>query len=165
MFFFWNYLVGRKTKYFWNSFSSSFSNVDIGVGQRSTLSPILLALYLSLVFHIFEKRIKNLKIPISILFFVDNRLFITQDKSLLFSNINLFCNYNIISSLLRKFGLIMEHKKMEVFHFSRLYSVQSFFLEPHVSRRSRPLSQEHMTLPGVYIQSEVIILSTYWFLC
>jgi len=30
--FFQNYLVGRKTKYLWNSFSFSFFNVDIGVG-------------------------------------------------------------------------------------------------------------------------------------
>ena len=30
--FFSNYLVGRKTWYFWNSFSSPFFNVDIGVG-------------------------------------------------------------------------------------------------------------------------------------
>jgi len=29
--FFKNYLVGRKTKYLWNSFSSPFCNVDIGV--------------------------------------------------------------------------------------------------------------------------------------
>jgi len=30
--FFQNYLVGRKTKYLWNSFSFSFFNADIGVG-------------------------------------------------------------------------------------------------------------------------------------
>ena len=35
------------------------------------------------------------------------------------SNSFLFCNYNIISSLLEKFSLILEHGKMEVFHFSR----------------------------------------------
>ena len=29
--FFSNYLAGRKTQYFWNSFSSPFFNVDIGV--------------------------------------------------------------------------------------------------------------------------------------
>ena len=121
--FFQNYLVGRKTKYFWNSFSFSFFNIDIRVGQRSVLSLILSALYLSLVFHIFEKRIKNLKIPISILSFVDNGLFITQDKSLVVLNTNLFCSYNIISSLLRKFELIMKHGKIEVFHFSRSHGV------------------------------------------
>jgi len=30
--FFSNYLVGRKTKYFWNDFSSPFFGVNIGVG-------------------------------------------------------------------------------------------------------------------------------------
>jgi len=30
--FFSNYLIGKKTQYFWNSFSSLFFNVDVGVG-------------------------------------------------------------------------------------------------------------------------------------
>jgi len=29
--FFKNYLVGRKTKYLWNSFSSPYYSVDVGV--------------------------------------------------------------------------------------------------------------------------------------
>jgi len=53
---FQDYLVGRKTKYLWNTFSSSSFNVDISVGQGSTLSSIL---YLSPIFYIFEKRIKK----------------------------------------------------------------------------------------------------------
>jgi len=110
---FQNYLVGRRTKYCWNSFSSPFFDVDVGVGQGSALSPILSALYLASILHIFEKRIKNLKIPISILLFVDDRLFISQNKSLVVLNANLFCSYNIISSLLRKFGLTMKHGKIE----------------------------------------------------
>ena len=39
------------------------------------------------------------------------------------SNANLYCSYNIILSLLIKFGLIMEHRKTEVFHFSRSHRV------------------------------------------
>ena len=35
-------------------------------------------------------------------------------------NANLFYSYNVISNLLTKFGLTMEYRKMEVFHFSRL---------------------------------------------
>jgi len=58
----------------WNNFSSSFFNVDVEDGQGSALSPILLALYLLLVFHIFEKRLKNL---VSVILFVDNELFIS----------------------------------------------------------------------------------------
>jgi len=36
---------------------------------------------------------------------------------------NLYCSYNVISSLFIKFGLIMEYGKIEVFHFSRSYRV------------------------------------------
>jgi len=63
--------------------------------------------------------IKNPKIPISIIYFVDNGLFISQNKSISHSNAKLFCNYNIISSLLMKFELVVEYGKTEVFHFSR----------------------------------------------
>ena len=35
----------------------------------------------------------------------------------------LFHSYNVISSILDKFGLILEHGKTEVFHFSRLQRV------------------------------------------
>ena len=124
--FFQDYLVGRKTKYFWNNFSSSSFNVDIGVDQGSVISPIFSALYLSLILHIFEKQLKNLKIPVSILSFVDDGLFVTQNKSLTVSNSNLFCSYHIILSLLEKFGLIMEYGKMEMFHFSRSYRAFNF---------------------------------------
>jgi len=34
---------------------------------------------------------------------------------------NLFCSYNVISFLLTKFGLVVEHEKTKVFHFSRLH--------------------------------------------
>jgi len=85
-----------KTIYLWNNFSSSFYNVDVGVGQNSALFPILSALYLSLIFYILEKQ---LKIPISILSFVDDKLFISQHKSVFKLNANLFCSYKI----LRKF--------------------------------------------------------------
>ena len=37
------------------------------------------------------------------------------------SNLHLFCSYNVMSNLLDKFGLIVEHLKNEVFHFSRSY--------------------------------------------
>ena len=72
--FFSNYLVSKKTKYLYNNFSFPFFDVNVDVCQGSMLSPILLDLYLSLVFHIFEKRLKNLKITVSIISFVDNGL-------------------------------------------------------------------------------------------
>ena len=119
--FFKNYLIRRKTKYPWNKFSSFFYNVDVGVSQGLALFPILSALYLSPLFYILEKWLKNLKIPISILSFVDNSLFISQHKSISVLNANLFCSYNIFSSLLIRFRLVVEYGKTEVFHFSRLH--------------------------------------------
>ena len=121
--FFQNYLVDIKMKYLWNKFSSSLFNIDIGVGQSSTLSPILSVLYLFSIFYTFEKRLKNLKIPISIISFVDHGLFVSQDKSFNISNSHLFCSYHIIFSLLEQFGLVIEYGKMEVFHFFRPYRV------------------------------------------
>ena len=76
--FFSNYLTQRSTKYLWNNFLSPPFEVNVGVGQGSALSPILSSLYLSPLLFILENRFKNLNIPISILFFVDDGLFIVQ---------------------------------------------------------------------------------------
>ena len=51
--------------------------------------------------------------------FVDDGLFVFQSKSILHSNTNPFCSYNIISSILLKYGLIIENGKTDIFHFSR----------------------------------------------
>ena len=78
--FFSNYLIDRKTNYLWNSFSSLIFNIKVGVGQDSALSSILSALYLLPFLYILEKYLKNLKIPVSIILFIDNGLFISQNK-------------------------------------------------------------------------------------
>ena len=116
---FFNYLVGRKTKYLWNNFISSLFCVNIVVSQGSALSLILSAFYLSPIFHSLENCLKILKIPISIISFVDNGLFISQNKSISYSNTNIFCSYNVISSLLTRCGLVIKHGKTNDFHFSR----------------------------------------------
>ena len=120
--FFTNYLVGRKTNYLWNNFFSPIFDVNVSVGQESTLSPILSALYLSSFLYIFEKRLKNLNILISIISFVDDDLFISQNGSFHISNSCLFCSYNVMTKLLEKFGLIVKHSKTKVFHFNRSHS-------------------------------------------
>jgi len=63
-------------------FLFSILYIDVGVGQGLALSPILFALYLSSIFHILENHLKNLKISISFLSFIDDRLFISQNKSI-----------------------------------------------------------------------------------
>ena len=117
--FFANYLVGRKTNYFWNNFTSSIFDVNVGVGQGSALSPILLALYLSLFLYILENHLKNLNIPMSIIYFVDDSFFISQNKSLHISNSCLFCSYNVMTKLLERFSFIVEYSKTKDFHFNK----------------------------------------------
>ena len=63
----------------------------------------------------------------SLIFFVDNSLFILQEKSFEKLNSHLFCSYNVILSLLEQFGLVIEHEKTEIFYFSRS---QVFNLSP-----------------------------------
>ena len=106
----------------WNNLTFPSFEVNIGVGQGSALSPILSSLYLTLFLYILEKHLKNLKIPISILSFVDDGLIIAQNKSFDSSIAQLFCSYNVLSKLLDSFGLVIEHSKTEVFHFSRSQS-------------------------------------------
>jgi len=84
---------------------------------------ILSALYLSPIFCIFEKIAKNLKLPVSFLSFVDDGLFISQEKSFEKMNSYLFCSYNISSFLLKQFGLIIEYGKSEIFYFSRSHGL------------------------------------------
>jgi len=119
--FFTNYLMDKKTNYFWNNFMSPVFNINIGVGQGSVLSPILSMLYLLPFIYILENHLKNLKIPISIISFVDNSLFISQSNSFDILNSHLFCSYNILTNLLKKFDLVVEHSKTKIFHFNRLY--------------------------------------------
>jgi len=74
--FFQSYHSNRYTTYAWNNFISQKFTTNVGVGQDSALSPILLAIYLALIIKTFKKRIKNLKenIPTDILSFVNGLL-------------------------------------------------------------------------------------------
>ena len=120
--FFSSYLIDRQTQYIWNNFVSSFFRVDVDVGQRLVFFSILFILYITPIFHIFKKRNSSLLSPIfiSTLFFVDDGLFISQEKNYKKSNTNLFYNYSIISSLFKQFCLTVEHNKLEIFYFSMI---------------------------------------------
>ena len=121
--FFLNCLVDRKTKYFWNNYSFSQFDVKGGVGQRLALPSILSTLYLSPFLHILEKCLKNLNLKIFILSFVNDSLLLMQSKSFQIFNACLFSSYNIAFNLLSKFELLVEHSKIEIFHFSRLHGI------------------------------------------
>ena len=60
---------------------------------------LLFTLLLSIIYS--KKKLKNIlhNIPISILSFMDNGLFISQEKSFEESNAKIFCSYSIIFSL------------------------------------------------------------------
>ena len=87
----------------------------------------LSTLYLFPLFYIFEKYVKNIKIPVSFLLFVDDILLISQEKSLEKTSSFLFYSYNIVFSLLDQFGLVIEHGKTEVFYFSKSHSTFNLF--------------------------------------
>jgi len=93
------------------------------VEQGSVLSPILSTLYISSIFHIFERRSKNLTILVLFLSFIDNGLLISQEKSFEKTNALLYCSYNIISSLFNQFDLVIEYGKSKIFHFSRFHRI------------------------------------------
>jgi len=125
--FFSNYLIGRKTQYLWVSFCSLFFSIDVGVEQGSALSSVFSTLYISLIFHIFEKKLKISIFP-SCFFFVDDVLFISQYKTFDKTNAILFYSYNIINLLFNQFGLTIEHGKFEVFHFQDHIETSTLFL-------------------------------------
>jgi len=106
--------------YTWNGFSSPVFNTSVSVGQGSALSPIISAMYMAPIIKTFKKRIKNLKEKISsnILSFVDDGLLISQKKSYEPFSSFLLCSYNIISRILFDASLVMEHDKLEIFHFT-----------------------------------------------
>ena len=125
--------------------------MDVAVRQGSVLSPVLLALYLSPIFHILEKIFKNIKILVYFILFVNNGLFVSQKKSLEKLTSYLFCSYNVISSLLDQFILVIKDRKTENFHFlGYMEFLTSSFGSQH-SRRLYSSSQRYMALFWVYL--------------
>ena len=54
---------------------------------------------------------------------MNDGLFISQSNSIDISNSHLYCSYNVLTNLLEKFGLVVEHSKTEIFHFNRFHGV------------------------------------------
>jgi len=120
--FFSNYLVDRFTQYSWNSFLSGAYDADVDVGQGSTLSPILSMLYIVPLIRIFELRAQSLNLSTFILSFVDNGLLISQGKTYNTTLPEFYSSYRVVIDLIVCFGLVMEHDKSEIFHFSRVHN-------------------------------------------
>jgi hypothetical protein len=115
--FFTSYLVRRGTRYLWNSFSSDRRSADVGMGQGSALSPVLSALYLAPVIKLFESQVAHLNC--NVLSYVDDGTLIVQAKDW-GSNLNCLREvYRIVFNLFEHFGLVLEHDKSKLFHFTR----------------------------------------------
>src|SRR5262249_40328023 len=115
--FFASYLVGRFTAYRWNDFLSDLMAASLGVRQGSAMSPILSALYLAPVMKIFFTCAPNLEVDL--LSYVDDGTIIAQGKTWDDTSARLRRAYHILHDLFGSFGLVVEHSKSEVFHFSR----------------------------------------------
>ena len=62
-----------------------------------------------------ENREEN-KVKLKFIIFKSNRI---ARRNLTLLNTNIFYSYNIVSILFTNFGLVIEHRKTKVFHFSK----------------------------------------------
>jgi len=115
--FFCSYLTGRKTMYKWDDSVSGLFAADIGVGQGSGLSPVLSGLYIGPVMKLFSFELISKEVQL--LSYVDDGTVLTQSTHLVQNLPKLKAAYGVIFRLLTALGLVLEHNKSEVFHFSR----------------------------------------------
>ena len=92
------------------------------MGQDFVLSSILSTLYIVPIIYIFELRAQAFNLNIYILSFVDNSLLISQGKIYNTTLPDLHSSYRVVIELIVLFGLVMEHDKLEIFYFSRVYN-------------------------------------------
>jgi hypothetical protein len=127
-----SYLVGQRTMYKWDSFTSDPFAADVGVGQGSAMSPMLLALYLMLIMRRF--RASDISHRVNLMSYVDDGTIIAQSRRVE-DNLPLLKEaYGWLFRAFESLGLVLEHDKSEVFHFSRARS----FVGPAIDLRYAP---------------------------
>jgi len=72
--------------------------------------------------HLFECRAQALNLDTSTLSYIDDSLLVSQGRTYNKTLLELTSSYSIISDLMASFGLVMEHDKSEIFHFSRAHN-------------------------------------------
>jgi hypothetical protein len=113
--FFRLYLVEHTTQYSWDREDLPAFGVDVGVGQGSTLSSILSALYLAPLLWQFAADVPRA----SLMSYVDDGTIIVQSRTWDNNLVKLRHAYGVVFELTEALGLVLEHSKSEVFHFSR----------------------------------------------
>ena len=97
--------------------------------QGFALSLILFALYIASFICIFEHKAQTLNLDTCIFSFVDDGLLISQGKTYNKTLSELYSSYRIVTDLMVTFGLVIEHDKSEIFHFSRAYNDSNLELD------------------------------------
>jgi hypothetical protein len=127
-----SYLVGRRTTYKWDSFTSEPFAADVGVGQGSAMSPVLSALYLTLIMRRF--RASDIGKKVDLMSYVDDGSIVAQSRDVR-DNLPLLKEaYGWLFRAFESLGLVLEHDKSEVFHFlpgQVLWAPPSTLVMPH----------------------------------
>ena len=92
-----------------------------GKESRSGISPILSSIYLSPVMWAFHTEQPDTQL----ISYVNDGMIIVMSKSIEINLVKLQAAYSTVYQLTRAMGLVLEHDKSEVFHFSR-NSVDAF---------------------------------------
>ena len=92
-----SYLIGQKTTFAWGNIKMDEYDASIGVAQGSALSPILAALYLSLLIKCFHKMVEDM----DLISFVDDGTLVVQAPT---------CDENL-AALKGVYAVIMELMK------------------------------------------------------
>ena len=140
--FFADYLVGHSTRYAWEGELSPLFETSVGVGQGSALSPILSALYLTPVLWQ-----ASLEVPeAALMSYIDDSTIIVQSKMWDANLTKRWSAYSVVFELTQALGLVLEHNKSEVFHFSR----KSGDANPPVDLGYAPFTGDSPLHPNAY---------------
>ncbi|KAF8663360.1 hypothetical protein AX14_006991 [Amanita brunnescens Koide BX004] len=141
-----SYFSNRVTTYKWDNALSKKYNFSLGTPQGDCLSPILSALYLSVII----RRVFPETMPPSTtrcLFFVDDGLIITASPSLQTNVAVLRLYLLLLLQALSDFGLQVETSKTELMHF--------FAFELSAARRLAIVHQPHLTFRWKQIDYDI----------
>jgi hypothetical protein len=107
--------------YRWDNFVSRQYAMDVGVGQGLALSPVFSALYLAPIIKLFTASIPQE--VANIISYMDDDTIIVQSEKVPQSLPKLKTVYAEVYHLFTALGLVLEHDKSEVFHFTHAQGV------------------------------------------